>query len=335
MGTHVGLGGGELFADAGAGAGGDDEGCGENEAAADARAGAEGFVEDEDAEDGADEGFHVEQDSGLRGRDLGHAPVPEQGGGGGAEEAAGGEGKPCFERDVCDGREAVDERDADEQHQGSGGGSVGADYDGAVTLHEALVEQDPAEGDDEREDYEEVSGEGWAGGARCGLRGGVARAECDECGADGGDGQGEPAGCVHALVGEERGGDCEQDGHGADHERGVRDGGAREAGELDEELERDSEKGAEQEGAPLAAVEAGLVGEEQRDEGERGEEEAVEDHRADAHFGECDFSEEEAAAPEGTGDGAGCEAEGAIFGGHESYGKGISVALPLIAIQPR
>src|ERR1039458_5661489 len=83
---------GELLADAGAGAGGDDEGGGEDEGAAEAGAGAEGFVEDQDAEQGADEGFHVEQDAGLRGGDLGHTPVPEQRGGGGAEEAAGGEG---------------------------------------------------------------------------------------------------------------------------------------------------------------------------------------------------------------------------------------------------
>ena len=87
-------GGGELLADAGAGAGGDDDGGGEDEEAAEAGAGAEGFVKDEDAEDGADEGFHVEQDAGLRGGDLGHSPVPEQRGGGGAEKAAGGEGEP-------------------------------------------------------------------------------------------------------------------------------------------------------------------------------------------------------------------------------------------------
>ena len=69
--------------------------------------------------------------------------------------------------------------------------------------------------------------------------------------------------------------------------------------------------------APLAAVEAGLVGEEQREKGECGEEEAVEHHGADAHLGECDLAEEEAATPEGTGEGAGCEAEGAVFSGHE------------------
>ena len=56
--------------------------------------------------------------------------------------------------------------------------------------------------------------------------GGVAGAEGDERRADGGDGEGEPAGEVHALVREEGGGDREHHGHGADHERGVGDGGA-------------------------------------------------------------------------------------------------------------
>ena len=84
-------------------------------------------------------------------------------------------------------------------------------------------------------------------------------------------------------------------------------------------MERDAEEGAEEKGAPLATVEAGLVGEEQRGEGEGGEEETVEHHRADAHLEECDFAEVEAAAPEGTGEGAGCKAEGAIFCGHEIY----------------
>ena len=147
----------------------------------------------------------------------------------------------------------------------------------------------------------------------------MAGAECYQGGSNGGDREGEPACCVHAFVGEEGGGDGEEDGHGADHQRGVRDGGERKAGELDEELERDSEEGAEQECAPLATVEAGLVGEEQRGEGEGGEEETVEHHRADAHLEECDFAEVEAAAPEGTGEGAGCKAEGTIFWGHETY----------------
>src|ERR1017187_2107601 len=149
------------------------------------------------------------------------------------------------------------------------------------------------------------------------ARGWLSSPKRDEGGADGGDGEGEPAGRVHALAGEEGGADGEDDGHGSDHERGVGDGGAVEAGELDEELKGDSEEGADEEGAPFAAVEGGAVGEEQRDEGDGGEEEAVEHHGADAHFDEGDLAEEEAAAPEGAGEGAGGEAEGAVSLGNE------------------
>ena len=200
-----------------------------------------------------------------------------------------------------DGWKAVEQRDADAEHQGSGGDAVGSDDDGAVALHQAFVEQDPAEGDEQREDDEEVSGKGWAARACCGVRAVLVGTECDEGGADGRNNEGEPAGGVHTFVREDSGCDGEEDGHGADHERGVRDGGEGESGELDEELERDSEEGAEEEGAPFAAVEAGFVGEEEGEEDKRGEEEAVKDHRADTHFDEGDFSEEEAAAPEGAG----------------------------------
>ena len=102
----------------GAGAGGDDDGRGEDEAAAEAGAGTEGFVQNEDAKDGADERFHVEQDSGLRGGDLGHSPVPQQGGGGGAEEAAEARASQASSGDVVDRRQAVDRgSDADAEHQ--------------------------------------------------------------------------------------------------------------------------------------------------------------------------------------------------------------------------
>ena len=62
----------------------------------------------------------------------------------------------------------------------------------------------------------------------------------DERGSHGGDGEGEPAGAIHALMGEEGCADGENHGHGAHHQRGVGDRGERKAGELDEELERDS-----------------------------------------------------------------------------------------------
>jgi hypothetical protein len=116
-------------------------------------------------------------------------------------------------------------------------------------------------------------------------------------------------------MGEECSCDREQHRHGADHERGVRDRGAVEAGELDEELKRDAEEGAEQESAPLAAIEVGSVGEEQRNEDERGEEEAVEHHGAHAHLSQRDLAEEEAAAPEGAGESAGGKAENAVLVG--------------------
>ena len=100
-----------------------------------------------------------------------------------------------------------------------------------MALDEALVEQDPAEGDDQREDNEEVAGEGGARFAEM-RSNGMTRSECDERGAEGGDDKSEPASCVHALVGEESGGGGEQDGHGANHERCVRDGGERESGRI-------------------------------------------------------------------------------------------------------
>ena len=150
--------------------------------------GAEVFAEEEDAEQGADEGFHVEEDSCLRGGDLGHAPVPEQRGGGGAEQAAGGEGEPGFEADSVDGRWAVRDGDVDGEHDGADGDAVGGDDDVAVTAHEALVEEDPEERDEEGEDDEEVAGER---GSAVGVM--MRSAEGDEGCAGGGEGEGGPA----------------------------------------------------------------------------------------------------------------------------------------------
>jgi len=152
----------ELLADASAGAGGDEDGGGEDEAASDSGAWAEAFVQEEDAEDGADERFHIEEDAGLGGWNLGHSPVPEKRSGSGAEEAAGRKCQPGSERDVVDWQRAVEERNDEEQHRCSAGGAVGADDDGAVAFHQMLVEQDPTEGDDERNDYEQVANEGGA-----------------------------------------------------------------------------------------------------------------------------------------------------------------------------
>lgn len=65
--------------------GGENHGGGEDECAAQPGVGAEFVAEQLDAEDGADGGFEVEEDSGSRGGDLMDAPVPEESGGGGTE----------------------------------------------------------------------------------------------------------------------------------------------------------------------------------------------------------------------------------------------------------
>jgi len=302
---------------AGARSGGDDEGGGEDERAAGAGAGAEALAEQEDAEQRTDEGLHVEQDAGLGCGDLGDSPVPEQGGGCGAEQAAGGEGEPDLQGDDCDGRRAegltIEERDDEEEHRGAGGDSVGGDGDRTVALHQALVDEDPGEGDDQGEDDEQVAGEGGAGWIEGLAGGGAVSAEGDERGAEGGDGESEPADPVHSLVGEESCADGQDDRHGAHHQRGVGDGGEGEAGELDEELEGDSKEGGEQQEAPVRTAEAGPMEQEKRGERECGEEETVEDHCADVHLCQGELAEVEAAAPEGAGEGAGCEAESAVF----------------------
>ena len=230
-------------------AGGEDDGSQKDHGAAEPRDWAEVLVQDEDAEQGADEGLHVEQDAGLGGGDLGHSPVPEERRRRGAEQAAGGERQPGFEGDVVDWRKAVERRDDDQEHYCAGAEAVSGDDDGAVAHDKALVEQHPEEGDAEGEDDVEVA-------AQCGAVGRmvVRSAEGDECRSGGGDGEGDPAEGVEALVGEEGGSDGENHRHGSDHERGVRHGGEREAVELEEELERDSEDGCEEQGEPLAAV---------------------------------------------------------------------------------
>src|ERR1700761_5460906 len=288
-------------------ASGQDDGGEEDHGSAEPGDWAEGLVEDEDAEQGADERLHVEQDTGLRGRDLGHSPVPEERGGRGAEQAAGGEREPGLEGDVVHRRKAVKRRHDDEEHYGAGAEAVGGDDDGAVAPDEALVEQHPEEGDAEGEDHVEVA-------AQRGTVGfGVVRsAEGDGRGSDGGDDEGYPAEGVEALVGEDRGADGEDDRHGSDHERGVRDGGERETVELEEELERDSEDGGEKEGEPLAAVEAGTMREEEGRKTEGAEEEPVQDHRSGVHLGEGDLAEEKSTAPEHAGEAAGGEPEGAV-----------------------
>ena len=54
-------------------------------------------------------------------------------------------------------RQAVEGRNADEQHRSATGDAVGGDDDGGVALHEVLVQEDPAERDHKGEDDEEVA----------------------------------------------------------------------------------------------------------------------------------------------------------------------------------
>jgi hypothetical protein len=289
------------------GVGGEGDGGGEDEGSAEPSQGAEVLVEKEDAQQGADEWLHVEEDTGLGGGYLGHAPVPEQGGGGGAQQAAGGERGPGLPGDVVDGWEAVGEGDEDGQHEGSGGDAVGRHHDVAVREHQALVDEDPEEGDAEGENDEQVSREGGAAAAV------MAGAKSDQAGSCGGEDEGRPAEGVEAFVGVDDCTDGEQDGHRADHQRGVRNRGEREALELEQELDGDAEEGGEKKGSPLGGVEAGAMRDEQREQAEGGEGEAVEDHRADVHLVEGDLAEEEAATPEAAGEGGGEEAQGAIL----------------------
>src|SRR5208283_5732804 len=89
---------------------------------------------------------------------------------------------------------AIEDGDDEEEHRCAGGDSVSGDGDRAVALHQALVDEDPGEGDDQGEDDEQVSGEGGAGWIEGLAGGGAVSAEGDERGAEGGDGEGEPAG---------------------------------------------------------------------------------------------------------------------------------------------
>ncbi len=129
---------------------------------------------------------------------------------------------------------------------------------------------------------------------------------------------------LRCFFGVDCGADGEEDRHGADHERGVRDGGEREAFELQEELQGNSHEGSEHEHTPLGCVEVWTVREEQRQKADEREGETVEDHCANTHFGEGDLAEVEATTPEAAGEERGQEAEGAVFceGGHKLVSHG-------------
>ncbi len=75
-----------------------------------------------------------------------------------------------------------------------------------------------------------------------------------------------PAERVQALLGEDGCTNSENYGHRADHQRGVRHGGEREAFKLQKELKRNAEEGTEEQQTPLGCVEAGAVRDEQWEE---------------------------------------------------------------------
>ena len=323
-------------------AGGEGDGGGEDERAAGPGEGAEVLAEQADAEPGAEGGLDVEEDASAGGGDVMDAPVPEQRGGGGAEQAADGEGCPGGGAEVGDGQEWDLVRSAEEgiekawaedeagQHEGSGEDGVSGDDGWAVGFHKFFGEQNPGQGGDEGGDDEEVAGEG-----RLTAGGGTAMAtEDDEGSADRGTGEGEPAEPIEVLFarslgGKEGSGGGEQNGHCADHERGVAYGGEGEAVELEEELDGDAEGGGEQQEAQFAGgeMEAAQIHEHDRQHAERGEEETVEHHVFDAHLVEGEAAEVKAGAPEGAGERAGAVAEERDAGAYRRGGLDVMLVV--------
>ena len=191
-----------------------------------------------------------------------------------------------------------------EEHGRTGEEGPGADGGGRATLgHEPLINEDPTEGNDERGDDEEVAADVSS------TDGAVAGAENDKGDAGGGGKEREPAFEVEALVGKDASAHGEDDGHGADHEGGVGDGGEPESLELQDELDGNAEEGSDEEQPPLTGGEARRL--DDRKQADAGEDEAVEDVVADAETGESDFAEEEAGGPAASSERAGDVARGA------------------------
>ena len=289
---------------------GEGDGRAEDECASEPGEGAEVLAEQLDAEVGAEQWLDVEQDAGARGGNAVDSPIPEKGGGGGAGETACGERSPCREADVEEGRwrgfvgsEGVEEPGAEDpegEHDGSGEYGVRGDDGSRVGFKQLFADEDPDERGDEREDDEKIALERGATGAPAS----VMAAKDDECGSGGGGEECGPAEGLEAFTSEEDSSDAEQDGHGADHERGMADGGEVKALELDEELDGNAEEGGDKQEAGFLAREADAMQEGNGKHGKAGEEEAVEDHVLHAHFIERDAAEEEAGAPEAGGEGA-------------------------------
>ena len=109
-------------------------------------------------------------------------------------------------------------------------------------------------------------------------------AEDDAADAGGGGDESQPAEPVEAFAEEDSGGNGEQDGHGADHERGVADGGARQAVKLKQELDGDAEQGREQENAQIGTLPAAAAQKGGGQHAEAGKEKSVEHHVGDGHL---------------------------------------------------
>ncbi len=283
--------------------GGEDDGGGNDEASANPGAGAEAIAEHEDAEDGAERRFDVEEDAGARSGNTMHAPVPEEGGGRCGDEAADGNGAPDSPAEAADRGQAILHEHPGKEHGGAGEQGPAGDGEGrASAKDEPLIEQDPSQGDDEGQNDEQIAPEIAAVNAAVG-------AGDDEGDAGGGSGESEPAFQVEALMSKERGAGGEDHGHGADHERRVADGGELESFKLHHELQGDAEESADEDEVPLVAGELRFF--EDGEQAQAGEEESIEDVVADVEAGEGDFSEEEAGAPAAAGESAGDIADGA------------------------
>lgn len=193
----------------------------------------------------------------------------------------------------------------DGQHDGSRENGIGGDDDRAVSLHQLFAKQNPGCRYEKRKDNHEVAGEGgFAMGAR-----GVGAADSDEGGAGGRGKQSGPAEEIEALFGEERGGGGQKDGHGANHERSVADGGAGETVELDQKLEGYAEHGGGKEHAQLAALKADTIEKSDRQDAHACEKKAVKDHVLDAHLIEREASPIEPGTPKGASESASAIAE--------------------------
>ncbi len=187
------------------------------------------------------------------------------------------------------------------EHECASEDGVRGDDRRAVAEHEFFAEQDPAERGDERGDYEQVSGEGWSvvtGAA-------ASSAEYDQACSQGGSDQREPACPMEPLTGEDGSADCEQHRHGADHKRGVADGGARQAVELEQKLYGDAKRGGDEEHSQLICREAHPVAEQDGKHAKQGKQEAIEHHIFHAHLIEREAAEVETGAPYASREGAG------------------------------